>query len=523
MKEFEAVIKRKISRLRKGEPPRLMDLFAGCGGLTLGFVTAGFEPVASVEIDPFAAQSHGTNFGKFHKHGSTASHCQARDIVRDQPGDVFSALNLKGHVDDQIDVLVGGPPCQAFARVGRAKLRDEARRRNDDDADIAHVTDDRANLYQRYLTYVLETKPVALLMENVPDMLNHGGRNLAEIVRDHLHTLGYETRYALLNAAFFGVPQTRERLFLIAFHKLLGAEPVFPVPTHWCDLPRGYEGTRATARKLIIGLDAGGGTSGHRWIDDPPHQTILQSTTAEEALADLPPINAIKLLASGGILRGRKDPSAIVEYEGEPSTKWSKLMRNWPNFSTKDSTTGHIIRYLPRDYKFFKIMKPGWQYPDMWRCVEATRELKLKRLQTSNYSASIRAKKASQIREEWNLPYDPEKFPNKWWKLDGERPARTLMAHLSKDSYSHIHFDSEQARTISVREAARLQSFPDGFKLSGSMNPAFRQIGNAVPPLMAYALAMGIRHGMGLRALPDLRVEFLGVSSSLIQYSTGRG
>jgi len=71
----------------------------------------------------------------------------------------------------------------------------------------------------------------------------------------------------------------------------------------------------------------------------------------------------------------------------------------------------------------------------------------------------------------------------------GGQPARTLMAHLGKDSYSHIHYDSKQARTISVREAARLQSFPDGFRLSGTMNPAFKQIGNAVPPLLAKAIA----------------------------------
>jgi DNA (cytosine-5)-methyltransferase 1 len=98
--------------------------------------------------------------------------------------------------------------------------------------------------------------------------------------------------------------------------------------------------------------------------------------------------------------------------------------------------------------------------------------------------------------EAWKLleaefvpPYDPGKFPNKWRKMEADAPARTLMAHLGKDSYSHIHHDSRQARTISVREAARLQSFPDGFRFCGTMNPAFRQIGNAVPPLMAKAVA----------------------------------
>ena len=90
-------------------------------------------------------------------------------------------------------------------------------------------------------------------------------------------------------------------------------------------------------------------------------------------------------------------------------------------------------------------------------------------------------------------PYDPGKFPNKWRKIEEDQPSRTLTAHIGKDTYSHIHYDSEQARVISVREAARLQSFPDGIEFTGPMNTAFRQIGNAVPPLMAYALAEHIK------------------------------
>jgi DNA (cytosine-5)-methyltransferase 1 len=89
-------------------------------------------------------------------------------------------------------------------------------------------------------------------------------------------------------------------------------------------------------------------------------------------------------------------------------------------------------------------------------------------------------------------PYDAQKFPNKWRKMDRKAPARTLMAHIGKDTYSHIHYEDAQARTISVREAARLQSFPDGFRFSGAMNSAFRQIGNAVPPLIATAIAHAI-------------------------------
>ena len=102
----------------------------------------------------------------------------------------------------------------------------------------------------------------------------------------------------------------------------------------------------------------------------------------------------------------------------------------------------------------------------------------------------------NRLRDSIVPPYDVGKFPNKWRKMWSDQPARTLMAHLGKDGYSHIHYDSSQARTISVREAARLQSFPDGFSFCGTMNPAFRQIGNAVPPLMATALATTIARAL---------------------------
>ncbi len=93
-------------------------------------------------------------------------------------------------------------------------------------------------------------------------------------------------------------------------------------------------------------------------------------------------------------------------------------------------------------------------------------------------------------------PYDSTKFPNRWWKLKANGPVRTLTAHIGKDTYTHIHYDSDQARVITVREAARLQSFPDGFVFAGTMNPAFRQIGNAVPPVLAHQIAVEIVSGL---------------------------
>lgn len=523
---MDLAIRRKIKRLRGGNPPRFMDLFGGCGGITLGFVTAGFELVASVESDSWAAASHGANFARLTRDGCLPAHSKPRDITKETPSSLFRDLGMSGHLEEQIDVLVGGPPCQAFARVGRAKLRHEAYRRDANDADIAFLTDGRVNLWQRYLHYVRKTKPLALLMENVPDILNHGGTNVAEQVATRLRGEGYRVAYTLLNASWFGVPQTRERMFLLGVHESLDEDVLFPAPTHHYILPPGYEGTRSAARRLIpphSDLPFSGEHS-HRWISDPsPSDGLPRATTAGDALADLPKIHALELLEAGLLKRGRKDPSESVPYTTvRPTTAWSRLMRNWPQFETAGHTTGHVIRYLPRDYKFFQLMEEGWQYPEIWRFVEAQRQALLTKQWKSGDSRRASHADVAAFTKAWTLPYDPEKFPNKWWKLYRDKPVRTLMAHLGKDSYSHIHFDNEQARTISVREAARLQSFPDGFVLRGSLNPAFKQIGNAVPPLVAYAIAMAMRASLGCQPMTDMRRELLGLDKRLVMTTNGR-
>jgi DNA (cytosine-5)-methyltransferase 1 len=133
-------------------------------------------------------------------------------------------------------------------------------------------------------------------------------------------------------------------------------------------------------------------------------------------------------------------------------------------------------------------MQPGDQYPQAHAIAMNMFEARLD-IAARDRVVKPESKEYERLRAAIVPPYDVGKFPNKWRKMWADKPARTLMAHLGKDSYSHIHYDSAQARTISVREAARLQSFPDGFIFCGTMNPAFRQIGNAVPPLLARALA----------------------------------
>ena len=148
-------------------------------------------------------------------------HSQARDITTTHPEDLAAELDL-GPVDRAIDVIVGGPPCQAFARVGRSKLREI------DEHPEAFKHDPRARLYQEYLRYVDAFQPLAVLMENVPDVLNHGGQNIAEEICEVLEEKGYVCGYTLLNAAYYGVPQTRERMFLIGYRREIAGQVSFP-------------------------------------------------------------------------------------------------------------------------------------------------------------------------------------------------------------------------------------------------------------------------------------------------------
>jgi len=469
------IILRKLARLQAGSKPRVLDLFAGCGGISLGFEAAGFEMRGAVEFDPDAARSHGLNF-----HDGAEAHSQAIDITKTSPTELCGKLDL-GNVPDAFDIIVGGPPCQAFARVGRSKLREI------EEHPEAFIHDPRAKLYKKYLEYVDEFQPLAVLMENVPDILNHGGQNIAEETCEVLEAKGYVCGYTLLNAAFYGVPQMRERMFLLAYKRELGASVSFPSPSHWLVLPPGYEGSRSVALKTLRNLV----DQAHSYIAPPPAARDLPpAVTAEDALGDLPAINARELLAAGKIARGARRFDTSVSYGRKKPSAYANLMRTWPGHeATKEGLTDHVIRYLPRDYELFARMNPGDQYPEAYaHAVEMFQE----KLAAARARGEKIADGSVKYKALWNSivpPYDASKFPNKWRKMWKDQPARTLMAHLGKDSYSHIHYDSKQARTISVREAARLQSFPDGFRFSGTMNPAFKQIGNAVPPLMAKALA----------------------------------
>ena len=473
----------KIDRLRAGHAPRVLDLFAGCGGLSLGFSAAGCEIVGAVESDHHAAATHGLNF-----HPGEAVHAIPRDMET-SPTELAMALGLVP-VERAVDVLVGGPPCQAFARIGRSKLRDI---RNHPQA-FRH--DPRAGLYLRYLEYVLTFQPLVVLIENVPDILRYGDQNVPEEICISLEQSGYRAAYTLLNAAHYGVPQYRERMFLVALRTELGTAVSFPEPTHHAALPRGYQDHRKGMLDQLVGVNLLGPRS-HAAESPRVREDLAPAVTVEEALHDLPPI----VRHTDGEQRPPDSRSmGIVRcYDRRRRVSaFARLMKEWPGFENWRGVPDHVIRNLPRDWRLFAGMREGDHYVDALRLAETLFEDERRRQVAEGKELIPKSDAWYALRRQFVPPYPHDKFVDKWRKMIRTEPARTLTAHLGRDCYSHIHYDSCQARTLSVREAARLQSFPDGFVFTGGMNAAFRQIGNAVPPLLAKALAVQIRSALSL-------------------------
>lgn len=476
MKRGTEIIREKLDRLREGQTPRVLDLFAGCGGLSLGCQLAGARIVGGVELDPIAVRSYAQNFHRADP-DHLEFHATPRDITCTAPLDLVANLLPKTKPRKAIDIIVGGPPCQAFARVGRAKLREI------DQHPEAFLKDARSRLYTHYLEFVEALAPVAILIENVPDVLNYGGLNIFEAIASSLDQHGYECRYSLLNSAHYGVPQMRDRAFLIAIAREAQVTPTMPSPTHCWALPRGYQGTRDVALRGLLTL-----FDECRYVTPPEAKKNLRSAvTAQQALCDLPPITAH---LRGELKKAPRRFDAPIPLATRTSQNdFVKLMRTWPGFESDGHVYDHVIRFLPRDYGIFERMKAGDQYPEAHKVALAMRDEAVLRLSHElGHPVRPGSREYKELTAGYVPPYDPGKFPNKWRKMEADAPARTLMAHIGKDTYSHIHYDSAQARTISVREAGRLQSFPDGFRFAGTMNPAFRQIGNAVPPLLAHAV-----------------------------------
>lgn len=337
----------------------MLDLFSGCGGFSLGFQRAGCTILGGVELDPDAARSHALNFHADDPRFEVFA--EARDITKQSPIEVLEEFAPGLPPQGAVDLLIGGPPCPAFARVGRAKLR-EIRRHPQ-----AFLQDPRAQLYLPYLKWVETLVPVGIVMENVPDVLNFGGHNLGEEICEALDELGYECAYTLLNAANYGVPELRQRFVLIGWHRGTGLRPEFPEPTHHVDLPPGYSGAIDVALRPL--RDTGDRPSG--WVPSPGQDHLDPATaravSTRDAIGDLPPITEH---LTGGLGRGRRDLEASMPRGSRRASVWVREnMLAWPGLPADDGAVrGHVIRALSnRDFRLFERMAPDEQYPEAWR------------------------------------------------------------------------------------------------------------------------------------------------------------
>mgnify|MGYP000110482794 CR=1 FL=1 len=468
------LMRRKLARIRAGGVVSGMDLFSGCGGISLGLHRSGIRMLAGMDIDLPSMRSWWWNFRRdvgLHREGTPTI-----DIASLGAEDAMARMRCDGGAET-VDLLVGGPPCQAYSRIGKGKMASLQKTG-------AHKSDGRGMLFEEYLRYVRELSPVGVLIENVPDAINFGGEVIPEVICSSLADMGYLARFTVLNAANYGVPQSRERVFILAIHEEAAKlAPSFPEPTH--RIARDPEARQVRHRIVKVVQEH------PEWAILPPDPAtnLPEAVTVFDALSDLPIIRSLD--RRGGRL-GCSSMREGLSYSAPPANDYQRLMREWPSFPTRSLVDGNLLRDNPRDFPVYAQMQEGDQYPEARRIHERLFMEEVGRRRARGQRVEEGDPTWQTLQGDMVPPYDDTKFESKWYKMRRDRPSRTVVAHLQMDTYTHIHYDSAQSRAVTVREAARLQSFPDGFSLVGSMKEGFRQIGNAVPPLMAWHLAQSL-------------------------------
>jgi len=423
--------------------PKIIDLFSGCGGLAAGLKEAGFSFYAGADFNVSAIETASSNL----------------QDCGDVPG--YKILDLsKSDISDIVNhrdnfIVAGGPPCQAYSRVGRGKLRSLGKERH-------YLNDPRGSLYKDFIRIVLEADAEAVVMENVPEAVNFGGLNIPETVCCELESHGYNAVWSILNSADYGVPQIRERVLVLAVKSKYSDFISFPEPTHkkrphekepWFYWKNNLKKNKHF--RLVENVNCS-----NYWV------------TVGEAFSDLP-----SLFPSEKSKYILQKTNILLPYASDAINSFQKEMRKKNTFNY---VSGNSYRKTIRDFPIFAKMQPGDNFIKVKEIAEAMFEEACINSGVSRDTYPVRYKK---LYKKIVPPYSAEKFHDKWKRLDPDKPSSTVTAHLSIDTYSHIH--PWEPRGISVREAARLQSFPDSFIFNCGMGDAFKQIGNAVPPLLS--------------------------------------
>lgn len=379
-----------------GRRPIAVDLFAGAGGMTLGFERAGFDVLAAVELDPIHASVHEYNFPFWTTICRSVTEVSAKEI-RER-----SAIG-----DRDIDVVFGGPPCQGFSLMGKRELGD-----------------DRNSLIFQFLRLVVELQPKFFVMENVKGITQGKQKQFLQRAIAEFQSRGYQVAEnpQVLNAAHYGVPQNRQRLFLLGSRQGLN---LLNYPQPITSPPRTF-----SRRKLKV------------------TEPLATTPTVAEAIADLPEANHYPEL---------KLRDWVVATYGQPSEYAHKLRNpilvddNYAHqriYNRQLLTCSRRTRHTEQTIARFADTTPG----------KSDRISHFYRLDLDGLCSTLRAGTASN-RGAFTSP----------------RPIHPIMP-----------------RCITVREAARLHSYPDWFMFHATKWHGFRQIGNSVPPLLAQAVAREI-------------------------------
>lgn len=369
---------------------RVIDLFAGVGGLSYGFhLNPAFELVLANEYERSMCDAYALNFRE--------TRVIPGDIAKIRfagPGSVLEESNPR------IDIIVGGPPCQAYSTSGKRLLDDP-----------------RASLFREYHRVLSELEPNMFIYENVSGLLSMAGGRLIDEIRTLFEDVGYNTEARVLNAVDFGVPQERRRVILVGTKP--GVRFQFPEPTHRPLQPAG------------------------ELFDLPPHRTVA------DALSDLP------LIGPG---------AASVDYLCDPSNEYQELMRTGASGELKDHSSSNHGEAMIR---IMTALPEGGLMKDL--------------------PEELRPKSG---------------FPNSYGRLWWNRPSTTITRNFGCPSSARcIH--PKVPRSLTTREGARLQSFPDWFQFTGGRGTRNLQIGNAVPPLISSHLARAT--ALALLNLPESR------------------
>lgn len=401
-----------------------IDLFAGAGGLSEGFIREKFEPVAHVEMSAEASDTLKTRlaFHHFHQKKNLTKYYNylQKDISRNELWDSIPEHLLESVINEEIsdktikdifqkidlqlderkvDVIIGGPPCQAYSLVGRS--RDPNRMKGDK----------RNFLFRYYAKFLIRYKPKYFVFENVLGLLTAGNAKYLNEMLELFEEIGYSADMKVLNAEEYGVLQKRRRVIII-------------------------------------------GRKGKTKFHFPQLQKVENNwQTKRDLFFDLP------YLKPGQELEVANYTKNINEYLKKTETR-----------NGIDYTTQHITRnHNDRDLEIYSLAIDKW--------LNDRQRLKYndipKRLQTHK---------------------NTEAFLDRYKVIDPTGHSHTVVAHIAKDGHYYIYPDLEQVRSISVREAARIQSFPDDYFFEGGRTAAFKQIGNAVPPLMAEKIAASLKY-----------------------------